>query len=116
MAIQIILTIFILLALSRVIDRFWRKEMHAAELIVWLTLWVVAGVVVLWPSATSYLASVLGVGRGSDLVLYIAVMLLFYLAFRMSVKFEKMDRQITKLTRIIALKDVETKKDEKTDL
>lgn len=60
---------------------------------------------VLEPGLTSYVARRLGIGRGTDVVLYLSIALLFYLIFRLSIALEEIRREITELVRKIALKD-----------
>ncbi len=60
---------------------------------------------VLEPGLTSYMARRLGIGRGTDVVLYLSIALLFYLIFRLSISLEETRREITDLVRKIALED-----------
>ena len=83
--------------------RFRAKEMTAIPLFFWLVFWFVAGAVVWQPNLSTEVANRLGVGRGSDLVLYISVAVLFYLIFRLTVRLEKMEKNITKIVREITL-------------
>jgi len=57
------------------------------------------------PDTASYFAKLLGIGRGVDLAIYLALIVLFYLQFRLMVRLEKNNREITKLTREKALED-----------
>jgi hypothetical protein len=47
------------------------------------------------------------VGRGADLVVYLAIVLLFILVFQLHVSHVRMERELTKLVREEALKDLE---------
>jgi hypothetical protein len=105
MAIKIILLIFILFVLSRIVWRFLKKEIHRGELIIWLIFWLLVALAVLLPQTTDLLAQKVGVSRGADLLVYISVLVLFYLVFRMLVKLEKIDSQITKIVREVALRE-----------
>ncbi len=60
---------------------------------------------VLWPGSTSLLASFLGIGRGTDLVIYISLAVIFFLIFRLNVKLEMVNRDLTKMVRHEALRD-----------
>jgi len=44
------------------------------------------------------------VEKGADLAIYISILFLFYLVFKLIVKFDKQERDMTKLVREIALK------------
>ncbi len=74
-------------------------------LVMWLIFWVSASFVVAMPDFTYYLARLVGVGRGADLIVYISLVILFFVFFRLMVKQEKLNRDITKLTRKIALNE-----------
>ena len=63
-----------------------------------------AGVVaVLWPNLTTYLANAVGVGRGTDLVLYVLVMAFVYYALATAQRIHDLERSITLLTRELAI-------------
>ena len=50
------------------------------------------------------LANRLGIGRGSDLVIYISIAVLFFLLFRVHIAIERVNREVTKVVRDRALK------------
>ena len=52
-----------------------------------------------WPNGTTILANNLGIGRGADLILYISIVILFYLVFKLHVKLESVGRDIAKVVR-----------------
>ena len=105
MIIKILLLIFILFVLLRTVARFIKKEIRTRELLAWLVFWLVVGTAVILPQTTDVLAEKVGVARGVDLLVYISVLVLFYLVFKVLVKLEKIDRQITGIIRAVALKD-----------
>jgi hypothetical protein len=106
--IQIIILIILFGAVLRAILRFKEKAIKPNELLFWLGLWIIGGAIVLFPEISSRLASHLGVGRGADLVVYLALILIFYLIFRLMVATDRLDQDITKITSAIALKDIHT--------
>lgn len=103
MGIKIILLLFVIFAESRVIMRWRDKAISFGECTVWTTLWSLAVVIIVVPELTSRVANVLGVGRGADLVVYASILLLFYVQFRHQVRLERMERNITELTRAQAI-------------
>ncbi|MFA5076210.1 MAG: DUF2304 domain-containing protein [Patescibacteria group bacterium] len=109
MLIKLFLIVFILFVVYRVISRFYRREITVKELITWLVFWLLVGVAVVLPQTTDLLAAQVGVSRGADLLVYISVLALFYLVFRILVRLERLEHQITKITRHVAL-DQENKK------
>jgi len=90
MLIQILITIFALFAIISLIR---------TKKFLWLFFWLIAGIIVWIPNATNTAAQFLGVGRGADLVFYASILILFYILFRIYLRLEKMERDITKVVR-----------------
>lgn len=105
MFIQLFLLIIILFALSRAVVRYRAHLLTTGEFLFWLLVWVVGGVVVAWPEASSWLADLVGVGRGVDVVIYTALVLLFYSIFRIVTRIDRIERDITLLVRRKALEE-----------
>jgi hypothetical protein len=102
MAIKIILVGFILLVLWGNIKRYRKHELSTKELVLWSTIWILMSIAVIIPQTTDLLASKVGVGRGLDLVLVISVMALFYFAYKVITKINRIENDITTIVRIIA--------------
>ncbi len=102
-SIQIILLIFILFFLSRVYLRSKEKTIPIKTALFWVIVWVLAIIGVIHPAVTSSIATFFGVGRGVDVIIYIAISLLFYLVFRIYVMIEDLRREITTIVRDTAL-------------
>lgn len=107
--IQLILVLFLLFAISRVVLRLRDSNLTLGEFLFWFALFSFALVGVVEPSFTSYMASLLGIGRGADVVVYASIALLFYLIFRTNIHLEETRNEIAKLVRIIALQDHQPK-------
>jgi len=71
----------------------------------WMFFWVLADVVVFFPDSTTLFANRLGIGRGSDLITYVSLALVFFVLFRLHVKLHEIQRDITSLVRKDALED-----------
>ena len=80
------------------------------QLVLWMVLWCGIGVGVVRPEITSSLASILGVGRGSDLAVYAAVCTLLFVVAWLVVKHEEQEHQLTKLVRGVALSEHRSRK------
>ncbi len=74
-------------------------------MLMWLGLWIALLIAVLTPQITGVLAKILGVWRGTDAIVYLSIVLIFYLIFRIFVKLEKIDSDLTTIARKIALRD-----------
>jgi len=103
--IQTLLIIFFLFALIKVIGRWRAGDLTKIGLIWWSLFWVVAAVVVLLPNSTAYFAKLVGIGRGADLVVYLSLAAIFFILFKLMIKIESLNKDITKLTRKMTLKD-----------
>ncbi len=114
MLIQIILLIFIIYAVLKVALRYKDKVISLQEFVVWTIFWFMVGFVVILPETTSLVANFVGVGRGVDLVIYISILILFYLSFRILVRLDKIEKDVTKVVRKIALSKGEKEKDEQS--
>ena len=103
MLIKIILILFVLFAVIKVALRYKDKNISLQEFILWTIFWFITAFLVVFPDVTSYAANLVGVGRGVDLVIYIAIFILFYLMFRALVKLDKVEKDVTKVVRKAAL-------------
>jgi len=101
--VQILLSAFLLFALSRVFLRFKEGGISLGQFLFWCGLWLLAFFTIFNPGATLYWAKLLGIGRGADVVLYASVIVLFYLVFRLHVFIEDIHHDITQLVREVAL-------------
>lgn len=107
MFIKVIIIAFIFFALSRTALKYKKNEITGRELLIWAVFWLLVGLAALAPQKTDVLAQWLGVSRGADLLVYLSIIVLFYLVFKIIVRLEKMDREITKVVRKNALDEAE---------
>lgn len=107
---QILSALFCLFALTRVIIKHRAHEIKTIEMIMWVLFWLGAIVVFLVPDSTAKLARLFGIGRGVDLVVYISLTVLFYIVFRLIARLDKVESNLTKITRNIALEKKSTDK------
>ncbi|HBW74411.1 MAG TPA: hypothetical protein DEF59_04090 [Candidatus Magasanikbacteria bacterium] len=106
-AIQIVLFLLIAFVVLRIAARFRAKDMGVFVFLSWLVFWSLAAIVVWRPELSTEIAQVFGVGRGADFVTYIALIALFYGFFRLGVRLERQERNISKLTQALALREGE---------
>lgn len=105
--IQGLIILFALFAISRTYKQFMSGKLTLAWLFVWVVFWVGTGTVAALPQTTDIVARFVGVGRGADFIVYIAIIGLFYLVFRLFVKIEDLEREITHLVRKLAIEEVD---------
>ncbi|OGF23691.1 hypothetical protein A3H66_03285 [Candidatus Falkowbacteria bacterium RIFCSPLOWO2_02_FULL_45_21] len=103
---QIIALIIIAYFISRLV---WQKRKNFIgfnEFMFWLFFWLAAAVLIASLRFIDRLVSGLGFsGSGIEVLLYLSVAILFYLLFRLRLKLEKIEKDITKIVKHIALKD-----------
>jgi len=105
--IQLVLITFALFVITRVVKEFKRGGLTLAMLIFWLTFWISVGTVSVLPQTTDVVARFVGVGRGADLIVYLSVIGLFFLVFKMFAKVETVEQEMTRLVRVSAIKEAE---------
>ncbi|MFO8015514.1 MAG: DUF2304 family protein [Candidatus Woesearchaeota archaeon] len=105
MLFQIIVVLFVLFAWSRVLLRFRERKISQWEFAFWSLLWIAVLVVLFIPAITEPIAGILSIGRGVDVVVYLSIVLLFYLVFRIYVKIEGIEKEITSIVRESSLSE-----------
>lgn len=105
LGIQILISIFVLFALARTFRQWRQRRLSIVWALVWILFWVAVVGMVFLPNTTQVFADVLGVGRGADLVIYISLVALFYLQFKLFTKIESVEQEISRLVREVALKE-----------
>jgi hypothetical protein len=76
------------------------------EGVVWAVVWLTAGVAIAWPKVTAVVAHVLGIGRGADLVLYCAVVVMLIGFLTVYARLRRIQHDLTILVRHLAIRDV----------
>ncbi len=103
---QIIALIFIMFFLSRLYWQKQKKEINYNEFIFWLIFWhIVAGSIISLRWIDAFVARIGFSGSGIDVLLYVGIALLFYFIFKLRLRLAKIEKNITKIIRHIALKD-----------
>ncbi len=105
MIIKIILLAFIAFAIFRLARRYYERAITLRWLVLWLMFWGASAVIVAVPEIMSKIATMVGIGRGADLAVYLAVLALYYLLFRAMVKLERVEKDISKLTEELAIRE-----------
>ena len=96
---------FVLYAVYSVLERKKEGLLRFRGVFFWISFWILAAIAVLRPDLTTIIANYLGIGRGTDLVVYASLAVMFFVLFRFHIKLEKINRQITKVVRQDALDD-----------
>lgn len=112
--IRILISLFVLFALGRLAQNFRGRTMSRVSVLVWSLLWIGVAVIFWLPETASRVALLAGIGRGADLVVYLSIIIIFYVLFRLFVRIEHLNRDITAISRAIAL-DHDRKKNNSSD-
>ena len=81
-----------------------RKQVSANEFYFWLIFWVLATVAIIFIKRIDSLVAHWGFsGTGIEVLFYAGVIILFYFIFRLRLRIEKIERDITEIVRNIAL-------------
>jgi hypothetical protein len=101
--IQILIVLFAVFAIARAGMRLHSHLTGWGGFLGWACFWTAVACLVLTPNVTQWFAKLLGVGRGADAVFYLAIVALFYLNFRIESKYRRLQQELTKLVRKLAI-------------
>jgi small membrane protein len=103
MLFQILLVAFAVFAIAKTWKQYRARRVSKYWFFVFTLFWGVVAGVAITPQTTDVVAEVVGVGRGADLLVYVGVVALFYLAHRLMLKQEQLSDEMTELVRKIAV-------------
>lgn len=103
MLFQIAIITFAVLMLLRTWTQQRAQKVAKQWLALWAVIWIVIIAVALAPQTADVIAGIVGVGRGADLFVYIAILFLLYAEYRSLVRTKKLQEQQTELVRRIAI-------------
>lgn len=113
MIIKILVSLFALFAVSRTYLRQREGSIGFFSMIAWTILWCGIVFFLWWPKFSDVLANSVGVGRGVDALVYISIVALFYGGFRIYIKLEFIERELTSLVRALAIREHRGAKDQR---
>lgn len=102
--IQVLMILFAIFAWSRALLRLKDKAIKVNEFVFWSIIWLSLIIFSASPVLLSTLSSFVGIQRATDFAVYISIIMLFYLMYRLYAKIEKQEQDITKIVRTISLK------------
>lgn len=108
---QLIALPFIVALLLASLRNLVKARGRFAASLFWILLWLATMFAVVYPDATTRLARTLGIYRGADLLVYSAVLAFIAGFYLVSLKLRQLSREVTLLTRELALLDAERRKD-----
>lgn len=99
MLFQIAFVVFSLLSILGIWSKAKTTRLSVRACIGWSVFWLLADAVVLSPNNTVVLANTFGIGRGVDFILYIAIVVLVAIVFRLHIKMAQLEEHLTTLIR-----------------
>lgn len=103
---QLIAVAVILYIILKIIQQWKRRQIGRNELLLWLMFWTAVLAAIIFIKKIDALVADLGFSAaGIDVLLYLSVAYLFYYIFKLRVKLEKTEKNITKIIRHIGLNE-----------
>ena len=102
-------TIALIIIASIIARLYWQKQKNYIgmnEFLFWLAFWILSAILIIALKFLDRFVADLGFsGSGIEVLLYLSVAVLFYFVFRLRLKLEKIEKDITKVVQNIALKN-----------
>jgi len=102
--IHVVVLVFGVFAVSRALLRWREAKITLGEFLFWCAIWIGAMVFALFPKLLELLSDKAGFRRGMDFLIAISIIVLFYLLFRVYVKIDETEQEITKVVRELAIR------------
>lgn len=110
---QIIALAIIALFVWRLVVQKKKGKLKNNEFYFWLFFWSLGALAIIFIRQIDRLVESLGFsGSGINFLLYLTVMILFYLVFKLRLSLAKLDSNLTEITRKIAINNSETENKE----
>jgi small membrane protein len=82
-----------------------RGRVRRRIVVFWLLVWATTALFAAWPRGTVIVARAVGIGRGTDLVLYCCVFAMLIGFFYIYSRFRRVERELTLLVRQLAIRN-----------
>lgn len=101
---QIIFITFLIFSIIGIVKKKKKSTLKPIETLVWTIIWLIGGVLIMFPSISTTISNFLGITRGTDAIVYTSIILLFFFLYRANEKIDKLERMIRDLTSKLAIK------------
>jgi hypothetical protein len=103
---QVLALGIILFMLAKLLVQKRKKQVGKNEFFFWLLFWILAAAAILSLKEIDKFLATFGFSTtGIDFLQYVSILILFSLIFKMRLKIEKLERNITKIVRETAIKE-----------
>ncbi len=103
MIVQIIILLLVGILMIKLLLDLMGNKISNRKFVSWSFIWLSLGIIVIFPGIVFFFAELIGIERARDLSIYISIIILFYLLFKIGTKIEKIDQEITQLVKKLAL-------------
>jgi hypothetical protein len=100
---QFFLLAIIFYFVFRTAKSFMAKKIFYQDFFLWMIFWGVSAGVVIYPEITQRAAEYLGLGRGVDLAIYLALLIAFYFIFSLRKKNRELEETLTQVGRTVTI-------------
>lgn len=97
-AIKILVVIALVISLARLMRFKTKRAIDLQALLFWSAILIGSVVLFINPAISENIARIIGIGRGTDSMFFLGILLLFYLNFQLYMRIQRLDRAITTLT------------------
>lgn len=106
---QILITTLILFIIVRTLSAYKTRNLSPLFVLAWLVMWFIVLFFVFQQDFLSDIGIRLGLSRGVDLVIYVSIIVIFYVLYRVLIILFETRKTITQLVRKLALEEKEAK-------
>lgn len=107
---QLLLSILILFVLWRTYSAYKKRNLSETFIFIWGIFWLGVLVLVFQQGLVSKVANALGISRGVDLVIYISLIVIFFMLYKILVLIDDLNSKITQLVRKNAIEHSKSRK------
>lgn len=105
MILEILVTLFVFVMYFKLLGDFRNNKISIKRFFFGIFIWLSLSIIVLFPQLVFLFSNLIGIERAKDLPIYISIIILFILVFRIGVNLEKIEQEITKMVKGIALRE-----------
>ena len=103
---RVIVVVFVLLGLTKVYLRYKDGIITVWRLLFWVAFWGGVAALSFHPPLSQYLDNRLGTERSVDMFFFLSILLIAYLLFSLYAQMQKLEQEVTKLVRTLALREM----------
>ncbi|MBQ2652677.1 MAG: DUF2304 family protein [Methanobrevibacter sp.] len=109
---SLIFPIISLIAIVGIVLRYMKRKNSFTTVILWSIFWIFVSVFALFPNLSTSFASAFGITRGLDFVIILVFIILFYIALKLYFIVDKMQNDLNKIVKEVAIQNEITLDDE----